>query len=206
MYYLIEPSSDKIKSALKSVDDVVVNGFKVVRMPDDVAVDSDVSPFTEAELQTQKFTGLLAKYLDFSFVQYDILDDATGWNTGATGFRGAVGNNVAWTAKNDGAADGRLETAVIDISADGSFKDFLVYWDLYSVTTEADGLLTRVKYVEEIPESVNVSISNDGGSSFTSVLHTQPLELAGSGTQVVLRFDNTDTNTRYYIGSYAILY
>lgn len=205
MFYLIEPSSERIKSSSKSITDAVTNGFKVVKVPDEVPIDSDVSPFTETQLQSQKYSGLLAKYLDFSFVQYDILDDATGWNTAATGFRGAVGNNVAWVAPNDGVADGRLETITIDISSDGSFKDFLVYWDLYSVPVETTGLLTRTKYVEEVPESVNVSISNDGGSTFTSVLHTQPIELAGAGNQLVLRFDNADTD-RYYIGSYAILY
>lgn len=209
MYFLIDQNSDRIKAAYKSISDTVVNGFKVVRVPVDTKVDTNTTPFTETELQDQKFNGLLAKYRDFSYIVFDDLDDASQWDMGASGVRGAVGNNTAWISPDSGTP-GRLQTHILDVSADGSFRDFAVYWDVYRLQkTDAPntaGILSEITYLPEMPDSINVSISNDGGSTFTAVTHLEHIELAALGNQLVLRFENIDPASRYYIGGFAILY
>jgi|AntRauTorcE11897_2_1112592.scaffolds.fasta_scaffold00044_85 hypothetical protein len=214
MYYLIENKGNKIRASYKDLEDVVVNGFRVLNVPDTVSVDPTTfnllqgSNDPEDELYgliDEKWAGLLVDYPAYSYILGDELEDSTSWDISvpfSTHF--ATGNGVTWLQAGGGTPGG-LETVSFDVSGDGIFDRFTVYWELYELTHTEVGDRTEIRYVPVDADMVNVSISNDGGTSFESAYHLQTVIMPMAGNQIRLRFENTST-TRYYLGSFAILY
>jgi hypothetical protein len=206
-FYLLDRTSLQVKSSASRLDDVPVQGFHVVRIPENIGFDESNPPITVAELSMQKYAALLASAPRYSHVYYESLDTSNVWDVTDTDISGGVGTFNSYMAPQRGGNPGRLQSATIDLSADGLFEDFAVYWELYQVqtTTNTDGLITK-RHVVEVADVVDVFISNDDGATFTASPFMTPITLPGQGNQVKLRFLNTDPSVRYYLGGVAILY
>jgi len=206
-FYLLDRATSQIKASYSRLTGVSVQGFRVVDVPDDLSIDESVVPFDSDELRDQKFAALLALAPRYTNIFFDELDTAGVWDLTDPDIMGGVGVYRAFLAAYDpvGAQNGRLQTDTIDVSADGLFEDFAVYWDLYTLTRTGTRT-SEVVYQRVEPDLVDVFVSNDDGATYTQVTHLTPELLAGSGNQLRVRFENSTPGQRYYIGSLALLY
>jgi len=200
-FYLLDRVSDQIKASYPRLNGVSTQGFRVVDVPDNLAIQEDVDGFTADNLRDQKYAALLASAPRYSYVYYDDLVDASLWDLTAPNTVGAVGESATFLPPTSGL----LQSDTIDVSSDGLFDDFAIYWDLYTLTRTQTGQTSQVSYTRADPDLVEVFISNDDGSSFTQTASMLPTSLAGQGGLLKIRFRNT-TSTRYYLGAVAILY
>lgn len=205
-FYLLDRATDQIKASYARLSGVATQGFRVVDVPDNLSIDESVSPFDADELRDQKFAALLASAPRYTHVVFDDLATAALWDTADVDIRGGVGVHIAYVDPLDTATSkkGRLQTDTIDVSADGLFDDFAVYWDLYTLTRTGERT-SQVVYARADPDLVDVFVSNDDGATYTQVTHLTPEVLGSSGNQLRVRFENP-SGQRYYLGSVAVLY
>lgn len=206
-FYLIDRVSNQIKASYARLSDVATQGFRVIDVPENLAIDEGVDGFGAVNLRDQKFAALLASAPRYSNVWFDDLASESVWDLTDPDIRAGVGAYTAYVERYDGdlAVPGRLQTDTIDVSAGGVFDDFAVYWDLYRLTRTGTRT-TQVAYERVDPDLVDAFISNDDGATYTQVSHLIPSTLAGLGNQLRVRFENTSLSQRYYLGSVAVLY
>ena len=189
-----------IDDTIQAADPVNIDGSFVVRVPNGVRLDDD-PPATLADLQIQKYRGLLALYPGFANIVYDDCTDASGFTlasqTGVTlGSRGTISILGAGVAETD---------MFVLISTP---NDCVVYWEAFNIVESnpaMNGRFTR-SYDEVDSTDFTVQASFDNGANFTAVtegtLHTiSPLV---QGNQLILRF--TNAGSRRWLGSWAVIY
>lgn len=183
----------------------LINGSFVVRVPFGVPIDG--TPSSLAELETQKFAGLLAFYPGFTFIDYDDGYDATGWDTAASqgvrlGERGAVS-----------LVDTGILTSNLVALSGPSPANALITWEVSEVTGPSDpvdnakdGTLAR-RYVEQSAADFQCEVTFDNGVNWNTVTDGVlfPIPLAEQGTQFMIRLTNSSGDRRW-TGSWAVLY
>lgn len=201
-YYLVENKSARIlASGLPRIENIPTQGFRVFAVEDNVPIDEEtLPPLTLTDLAQQNYDGLLAFNPQYSFVTFDDLSAEAIWDTTPVLTRGAVGDGNAWLQD----ANGFLQTQTI--IAGTSFDRGKLYWSIHEISiTEIDGFRRDLQYSPLMPDTIQVSISNDGGASFTATPYGVEFILSGLGNQIVVRFENTTPN-RVYIGHFGLLY
>ena len=203
----------RVRSELQS-DSFSQNGFHVVDVPDNIGIDetntsvSGTSTFTYQDLLNEKYTSMLNLESYYDHVEYfDLLSGRIDMT--ASGTRGGSGNLTTFLAKKDSSAgNGKLQTSAVDVSGDnpGSFSEFAVHWTVFTLDKNETDNITSKTYIQEAKDSINVFISNDGGSTFKSVSHLDNTVFSSPGNQIIIRFENTDSSKRYYLGDFGFLY
>lgn len=211
MFYLANISDARIKASYKTLDGVPINGFTVIDVPETVDIDPEdvtISPplLQRGDVTRQKYEGILSENPFFENIFYDDLDPSPSVTPGATD-RVGMGKYSLWLPERDSGTVS-FDTDVVDVSTDGNFNIFRVHWDVYSLSRDTQDERNFLYYTEVEPDLLNVSISNDGGATFTSVFFMEYMELEDAGSDIVLRFEYPADPSfgRLYIGSYAVLY
>jgi hypothetical protein len=206
MFYLVSQSDESVRTGIKDLDSVPINGFQVVEVPDFVQIDESVSPFDLAELNDQKYKGLLSSRPGYEHVTYDDLQDDSSVDKANSRAGGFYRGSVFLPPSNQPDGDGRLTTSTIDISSNGSFSEFSVYWDLYTVSLNETTRRTEKFYTPEDPDRIEMYLSNDGGSTYRQGLYSESVQFQSAGSDIRIEFENESTSTRFYVGSFGFLY
>lgn len=185
-------------------DTQIINGSFPVNVPFGVPIDG--TPANLTELLSQKFTGLLAFYPGYTYIDYDEGVDATGWDAANSagagiGNRGAAyANDGGYLSSNPLATTGAAPSAAI------------VTWEVFEVTgmsTENSKSSVFVKrYGEKDPSDLTVWASFDGGTTWINpVTDGVQFSIPGwqQGTSFVIRFSNS-SGSRLWVGSWAVIY
>ena len=183
---------------LEAGDSLPVTGSFPVNVPFGTPVDGNPTDLTD--LITKKFSGLLAYYPGFTYVDYEDGLDATGWDTTVgQGFK--LGERMSTFL----IGSGFTSNAVALTGAAPS--EVIVTWELYELTKSnpKDGLLTR-EYQESDATDCTVEVSFNGGSTWNSVTDGVlfPVPLIDQGTSFLIRFQALVAERG--IGSWAVLY
>lgn len=190
---------------LEAGESQLINGSFVVRVPFGVPIDG--TPADLAELETQKFAGLLAFYPGFTYIDYDNGLDATGWDTSSSnGVR--LGERLCNSVTDYGTLYSNLVTLTGPAPASA-----VITWELFSLTLPADptydpkdGSFERY-YTEEDASGLQVTVSFDNGAHWYIVTDGVlfPIPLVGQGTDFIISFA-MPADGRFWIGSWAVLY
>ena len=189
---------------LEAGESQLINGSFVVRVPFGIPIDG--TPANLAELETQKFTGLLSFYPGFTYIDYDDGLDATGWDAALT--QGArLGSRMTTSFAAGGGATSTL-VALTGVAP----ATVIVTWEVFETTRPGsaddpkDGVFSR-RYTEGDAADFVCEVSFDSGSNWNTVtdgvLFAVPLP--DQGTNFKIRFTNS-TGDRKWIGSWAVLY
>jgi len=190
---------------LEAGESQLINGSFVVRVPFGIPIDG--TPEDLAELETQKFAGLLAFFPGFTYIDYDDGLDATGWDTtNSEGVR--LGSRMTTSI----ADTGTLQASPITLTGPAP-STAIITWEVFEVTPPGDatydpkdGTFSRL-YTEADASNLQCQVSFDNGSSWNivtdGVLFTVPF--ADQGTDFIIQF-TTATSGRFWIGSWAVLY
>lgn len=205
MYYLIDQNK-KVKGAYKTLKGIPINGFRILNVPDAVAIDhtdiQDTPPIlTYADLIRQKYEGILANNPEFSSVLYDDLEDASGWNTGESSSFG-VGDGVYWV-KGSSSHQGNLRTNTLNLP--GPASRFKLLWEVYRLDRTTQEGFNTVEYLESSSDVLQSSISTESANPFVAVFNDEPITLP-PGDSIRVEFESPSSTTRYYIGGFALLY
>ena len=138
---------------------------------------------------------------------------------------GTVPNVTGVLSANDRVTptlSGLLITDTIDIgplTGGAGADEVLLWWALAELDTTddvtssygaTDGLntpaLRNLVEIDAEPSGFEVWVSNDDGATYTQVSRITPTDLVVYGTLLRVAFRNTDTTSRRYILSYAILF
>lgn len=206
MFYLVSQSDNDVRTGVRSLSGIPINGFQVVEIPGGVQIDEDVSPFDLAELNSQKYKGILSSRPNFDHVHYDDLQDPSDIDTDAIRSGGFRSGSVLLPPTNQSDGDGHVTTSTIDISSDGTFSTFAVYWDLYSIDLQRQNRRVEKYFTREDPDLIEAFISNDGGQNYKKGLFSETVQLGSAGSDIVIQFENESNTNRYYLGSFAFLY
>jgi hypothetical protein len=224
MYFLVDPDSGIVRASYKTLDGIPINGFRVVSVPDNVPIDpkifglelgdSSTVDTTDTDLDSlidAKLTGLLASQPLFSNIVGDELEDDGPWDlsdVGSTTLRFAIGKGTSSLLDSGPLVDlSVLETNLIP--ADAVVDTVMVYWDIYTITKVTNGYITQLFYEPVDPNILQVSVSNtDGPPNWEfDIPFMEPVTFDSPDDEFRLRFFNVPpSSTRYYIGSFAILY
>jgi len=189
---------------LETGETQLINGSFAIRVPFGIPIDG--TPENLAELETQKFAGILAFFPGFTYIDYDDGLDATGWD--ATLTQGArLGSRMTTSF----AAGGGSTSTLITLTGSAP-TTVIVVWEVYEVTRPAssddpkDGVFTRL-YTEGDAVDFVCEVTFDNGVSWNTVVDGVlfAIPLADQGTQFKIRFTNS-TGDRKWIGSWAVLY
>lgn len=201
-YYLIENKTGRIlASGLPRIENIPTQGFRVIAIEDNVPINEEtMSPLTLDQLVQQNYEGLLAFNPQYSFVTFDDLASQTLWDITPPNTKGAIGDGNVWLS----GVNGFLQT--ITIIAGTAFDRGKIFWTVHqNGTEEVDGFRRNIQYSPLMPDTIQVSVSNDGGASFTVAPYGVEFILGGLGNQIVVRFENA-TPGRTYIGHFGLLY
>ena len=202
MYYLIENKTSRVlASNLPRIDAIPVQGFRVFTVEDNVPIDEEINPPLNAmELAQQNYEGLLAFNPQYAYTTYDDLSSETSWNISALNTRGAVGDGNTWLASTTGL----LQTQ--SVIAGTAFDRGKMFWSVYEMSITDSGPLQRNLHFNPLmPDAIQVSISNDGGTSFVATPYGVEFILGGLGNQIVVRFENPNVG-RVYLGHFGLVY
>lgn len=192
-----------------------INGQVVVPVPETVTIDetntNQSGVFDYDKLLEEKYQGILQNHPSMNHVRYDPLKDGSNFNTGLSSHRGAAGRHMHWMSQarvNQPTNEkGRLQTTTYSIGSVGSFSDFKVYWDVYAVSyNQASPDRNERTYQLQDPSVLDVSITNDGGIPATPVNWMETVSFSSADSDVVIRLDNPDTQTRHYLGGLAFFF
>ena len=194
---------------LETGDFQLINGSFVIRVPFGVPIDG--TPSNLAELEVQKFTGLLSFYPGFPYIDYDDGIDATGWDTALSqGVR--LGERMTTSIADLGV----LTSTMIALTGPAP-ANALIDWEVFATTRPADpdgdvddpknGIFSR-RYVEITASDLTCEVSFDNGANWNTVTDGVlfPIPLADQGTQFKIRFTNNVSGARRWMGSWAALY
>lgn len=215
-HYLISLFNDEINdivAASGTPPQSQITGNYVVRVPDDVSVQS---PVDLADLLAKKYAGILGSFGLFTQIVYDDMLDGSGVDTANStgvilGKKGMVG-----LYPEHGAHTPVLRTTPYGIvwggPGAGPSQATLTY-ELFEYVDVDDKDQPFQRYYREVTADldVTVEISFDNGTNWLSVtdktLITVPTP--NLGTQVVLRFTrgtDIDARGRVFLGSWAVLF
>jgi len=215
-HYLISHFNSEINdvvSALGVPPQTLITGNYLVRIPDDVPVQS---PTNLSDLVTKKYAGLLGTHGLFTQIAYDDMLDGLGVDT-ANSNGVTIGNNgsVGLYPKHSSYTP-VLQTTPYGITWSGPGvgpSQVLVTYELFEYvdTDDSSDPYTR-SYREVTPDSdltLQVSFNNGGGfvSTLDKAVTTIPALL--QGTQIVLKFtrtSNVSVRGRVYLGSWSVLF
>jgi hypothetical protein len=179
-------------------------GAHVIRIPAAVSV---ANPSDLADLLTKKYTGLLASYPGYTYIDYDDLLDATGIDPLATGCtpRCTLGSRGGISVYPLGSSIKTVTTTLSSVPAQ-VFITFEIYQWAYDDPSE--DLLNRT-YVEVVPSPANLVLvtfdnwAHNFAVSDGSCLNIPPI---AQGNQFALEFMNNTSTQRFWIGSWAVIY
>jgi hypothetical protein len=181
-------------------DTLPIMGSFPVSIPFGVPVDGNPSDLTD--LITKKYTGLLAYYPGFTYIDYDDCLDATGWDTSL--YEGYTLGERLTTSIYD---TGTLQSNAVTLTGTAP-SEALVTWDVFQLTraNPKDGILVR-EYQEVDAANLQCQVSFDNGSSWQIVIDGVLFSIppASQGTNFIIQF-TTATSGRYWLGSWAVLY
>lgn len=208
-YYLAENRSGAlIANGLSTASGYPTQGFRVVEVPDSIAIDEEVvpGPLTLPDLVEQSYAYQLAATPQFSEVAYeDLTNPLTAWNTAAPGTRGGVGVGIAWMHPVRGGSPGQLTTAVVPTMA--GFDRVRVLWTAHRLDQSfPDPLRADLEFQPVAPDALLAEVSNDGGLSWTPVpAQGVDVTLGGVNSLLALRWSNFSLTDRIYLGSWGAL-
>ena len=214
-YYLIDLHTDPFSSS--RILDVAVttplagsstlmNGGVVVRVPDYVGTQE---PTTVTALLAQKYAGLLAYYIGYTYITRDDLLDAADVDFAAPTLKGRFGDrNCIALPPNFGGGGGVFQSTVAALSGPAPAQ-VVVTWEVYRVDL-VDPALNRatLTYVERPASLLACQVSFNGGASFIAALDGTALgvPVADQGTNFVIRLTNSSPTDSLYVGSWAVIY
>ncbi len=159
-------------------------------------------PTTLAEFVSSREDAVQTLYPDFDYVYSDELGSlSTLDNANSTRFRAGSYEWVVPAVAN--SVNGMLQTDSYSLST--SVTEIVVFWASYTremVTRELLGHVPRM--TESLSSALSVSLSLNGGSSFTSVNYATPISSI-TGSDMVLRFENSGADDQilsYYCVAY----
>jgi hypothetical protein len=208
-FYLVENrSGGLVANGLSTAEGFPTQGFRVVEVPDTVAINEEVlpGPLTLPDLIQQAYSYQLAATPQYSEVVYeDLTNPGTAWNLAAPGTRGGVGEGVAWMHPVKGVAPGALTTAVFPTLA--GFDRVRVLWTAHLLEQSSpDPLRTDLLFQAVAPDALLAEVSNDGGLSWTPVpAQGVDVTLGGVNSLLALRWTNFSLTDRVYLGSWGAL-
>lgn len=175
----------------------VINGSFPVFVPPGIAVEQ-VSTVTE--LNTAKYTDLLALYPGFTYIAYDDFLAAPGVY-GANSQQYLTGERVTTSL----GAYGILQTTAAALSA--TPNDAIVIWEVFEIVETISDNRVLLTLNELDPSTLTVEASFDGGSNFQTYLSgvLGAIPPAEQGSSLAVRFTNSTANS-YCLASWAVLY
>lgn len=204
MYYLTTLKDGHVKASYKDIEDVPINGFHVTHVPNGIWIDAkDVQTnpprLMYQDVLRQKYEGMLAFDPYFDSIIYDDTSDASAYVTNP--LRGALGTKRMFLNPSNGL----IQTQALDL--EGPFDTFKLYWDVYVISRgQQDDGFQCLYYERKNPDTLKVSISNDNGSTYKEVMFLERVLMPQSGNTLIIRFENTDPDTRYYLDGFAVLF
>lgn len=199
IHYLIDPftiNGDIIDVITAESGQTDTTGTTVVRVPDGVAIRNN--PIDVTNLLIQKYDGLLGFFAGFTQIVGDSCmsgDNLTLLKAGiqSAGFvnHGLFGSGVA-----------TFGPIILPFAP----TQCVVSWELFSFTESNDktGRYQRV-YVEEDPNILTCNVNFGGPLSFTTSDTVLNIPVPNQGTSFTISLVNP-TATRYYLGSWALIF
>lgn len=189
---------------LETGDTQVLNGSFGVNVPFGVPVEG--TPGSLIELLTKKFTGLLAYYPGYTYIDYDEGIDSSGWD--ASSSSGVI---IGSRGTTNIADSGYLQSNALALTG-AAPSDAIVTWEVFEVigflTENAkDGVKIR-RYEEMDPSDLSVQVSFDGGSSWINPVTDGvqfSIPVGQQGTSFVILLTNS-SGKRLWVGSWAVIY
>jgi len=199
---------DKFSSEIKTFTGFIgfaLNGHYVIDVPTNVQIDTTVPSFDVTSLITQKFTGLLAGFPEFSDIVFDELEDDSDINAGAAAHFAKTGDFEQILPP----LTGKFTTTVFDLtvvtSLGGAPVKFQPHFDFYKLTkTQTSRGNYNVTYTEVSANEITAEISFDNGSSFSPATNDVMNLIGVPDTDMILRFTNTSAD-EVYVGSWSVM-
>jgi len=185
---------------LESGDTLPLIGSFPINVPFGTPVDGN--PTDLNDLITKKYTGLLAYYPGFTYIDYEDCLDATGWDTSL--YKGYTLGERLTTSIYD---TGTLQSNPVTLTG-AAPSEVIITWEVFQLTmaNPKDGLLVR-EYQEVDATNFQAQVSFNGGSTWVTlpdgVLFSVPP--ADQGTSFIMSL-TTATSGRFWLGGWAVLY
>jgi hypothetical protein len=186
---------------LEAGETQTLNGSFVVNVPFGVPVNGTPTDLTT--LLADKFTGLLAYYPGYTYIDYDEGIDATNWDSSSSQGVG-LGDRGNVYVLNGGVL---LSSAVTLTGVAPSAA--IITWEVFELSMENDinGVVLR-KYTEGDPSDLTVQASFNNGTDYTSGITDGvqfDIPAFRQGAQFILRLTNS-SGRRLWVGSWAVIY
>ena len=186
---------------LEAGDSQLINGSFVVNVPFGTPVDGNPTDLTD--LITKKFTGLLAYYPGFTYIDYEDCLDATGWDTGTAYTGYSVGERMS-NFLYDG---GTLQSNPVTLSGSAP-SEAIITWEVFELTktNPKDGVLAA-EYIEKDASDLSVQVSFNNGANWYAVTDGVLFSVppVGVGTDFLINI-TTAISGRRWVASWAVLY
>lgn len=182
-------------------DTQVLNGSFVVNVPFGVPIDG--TPANLTDLLTNKFTGLLAYYPGYTYIDYDEGIDSTNWNASASSGVGIGDRGSTYLHSSSGL----LSSSAVTLTG-AAPANAIVTWEVFERLNDnpKDGVMVHT-YTEVDPSDLSISVSFDNGVNFNTVTDGVQFTIAAfqQGTQFIFRCTNS-SGRRLWVGSWAVIY
>lgn len=201
-YFILSKYDESIAVAFVPDITAPIGGQFVVETPDGVQIDEPLVDY--ADLKTKKYAGIEAMYPDYPGHEYDEFDSEATIDLTWADHRATTGKYDVCVTESTGGDDGTFQ---IIMKALGFAPQYcLVLWQVYEETFTANnfGGYDR-NYVALDPTEVDVEVSVDNGVTFDPVSYNADTLLSHTGTQLIIRFTNTNSDARR-VGYYSFLY
>lgn len=187
----ILPPSDSL------ITGVSLNGNFPVFIPSSISL-SQVG--TVDDLNTAKYSELLALYPGFTYISYEDYLSAPSVNTAnSTNFQ--IGDRVTTSLNYYGI----LETNPVALSSTPNTA--ILTWEVYEIVETISDNRVLLILNEIDPDTLTVQASFDGGSNFQSYLNgvLGIIPVVEQGSSFVVKFTNGTANS-YHLASWSVLY
>jgi hypothetical protein len=187
---------------LEAGNSQLINGSFVVNVPFGTPVDGNPTDLTD--LITKKYTGLLAYYPGFTYIDYEDGLDATGWDTSFAVSQGfSVGERMMTSLYGGG-----LQSNPVALTG-AAPSEAIFTWEVFELTrtNPKDGVLNR-EYTESDASDISVIVSFNNGVNWYAVTDGVLLSIppVGQGTTFLVSVTITTPGTRRWLASWAVLY